>query len=291
MSLYKFLPPDPKIVIGNKKLRFTRPSGLNDPFELKPYIESIGSEKEIADRFWAQFDIGALFDKAYDQAVKQGKTALTREQFYQFARDRIVEQKFDIEESIQNSLNAFFAMLPRFAKEMREHLYTQLEQVGILSLSTDPVSMHMWTHYAAAHKGYAVEFDEKHPFFNQRVSDKDDLRHLRKVEYVDKLPAYDSLSEMDGTKLFCTKNSAYALEKEWRMVFPLSNASASSTIADELFDFPEKAITGVIFGLKADAGCKVEVLNHLATDPNFSHVRKQQIFMNEKERCLEIRDI
>jgi K+-sensing histidine kinase KdpD len=39
----------------------------------------------------------------------------------------------------------------------------------------------LWAHYADAHRGFAIEFDPYHPYFNRRRTDKDELYHLRKV--------------------------------------------------------------------------------------------------------------
>ena len=291
MPLYKFLGPEPDIVIGNRRLRFTRPSGLNDPFELKPYVESIASEEEIAEKFFSQFNIGAAFDKAYGNLSPAQKRIMPKVAFLKFAKDQIAKNKFDLEASIQKQLDTFFEMLPAMSAHIRSELHKKFEQIGILSLTTDPVSMHMWTHYAKAHTGFAVEFDETNKFFNQRVGDKDEFRHLRKVEYFDKLPTYASFSEMDGHKIFCTKGSDYTLEKEWRMLLPLCEPSPTSSILDELVEFPEDAITAVIFGLKADDDFIESVSQHLYSNQKYAHVKRRKIVMNHKEGVLQITDI
>lgn len=37
------------------------------------------------------------------------------------------------------------------------------------------------SHYAEAHSGIVVGFDEKHPWFDQKVTPSDDMRHLVRV--------------------------------------------------------------------------------------------------------------
>lgn len=291
MPLYKFLPPDPDIVIGNRKLRFTRPSGLNDPFELSPYFESVASEQEIADKFWAKFNIGDAFDTAYDKSPEGEKRGLTREQFFAVVHKKLSEDKVDVEGTIQGLLDSFFTMLPKLTELARVELKKHLQRVGILSLSTDPTNQHMWMHYAKAHTGFAIEFDEGNPFFNQRRSDKDEFYHLRKVDYYDELPAYRSITEMDGATIFCSKGSHCILEKEWRMLVPLPEVTATSTIEEELFDFPEHALTAVIFGLSADPKFKEKVVAHLNANPKYSHVKVQEITMLHKQGKLAIAPI
>jgi hypothetical protein len=56
--------------------------------------------------------------------------------------------------------------------------YTFGQLLGIFSLTEDPMHPLMWSHYAGQHFGIVVEFDENHPWFNQKVAPPDDLRHL-----------------------------------------------------------------------------------------------------------------
>jgi hypothetical protein len=238
MPLYKYLPHDDSIVIGNLKLRFTRPSGLNDPFELKPYIEAIATDDEIAQKFYEKFNIGEALEQVYDKLPKELTSKIPKAAFMQFMHDTIANNRTEFEGSIQGLLDKFSSELPRYTAQLRDEIHKHLERVGILSLTTAPDSTYMWTHYAASHCGYAVEFDETHPYFNRRRTEKDEFFHLREVTYYEQLPIHKTLSDLDGTKVFCTKSSQYAEEKEWRMLVPLPDVTSESSIAEELFDFP-----------------------------------------------------
>jgi hypothetical protein len=47
----------------------------------------------------------------------------------------------------------------------RELIDRHLNTLGILSLSEVPDDLLMWTHYAANHSGFVLEFDDKHHWF------------------------------------------------------------------------------------------------------------------------------
>lgn len=290
MPLYKYLPPDANIVIGNLKLRFTRPSGFNDPFELKPYIEAIATEEEISQKFYEKFSFADAVDRAYDELPTPIKAKMPKVAFVEFMQSQMLEKKSEIEASIQGSLNAFFAELPKYAGQFRDALNKHLERVGILSLTTDAESIYMWTHYAASHTGYAVEFDESHPYFDRRRSSSDEFYHLREVTYYDNLPTYKSVSELDGSRVLCTKSAQYAQEKEWRMLTPLPPVTSESGIAEELFDFPADAVRSVVFGAKATDEFKATVRQRLAEKPEFSHVVCRQVVADHALGRLVIRD-
>lgn len=290
MALYKYLPADPNIVIGNLKLRFTRPSGLNDPFELRPYFAHIATEQEIAEKFYEKFNIADALELAYEDLPAPLKSQMPKVAFFQFAQEAIANNRQEFEGTIQGVLDSFFSELPKHENKFRDKINEHLEQVGILSLTTEPDSIYMWTHYAAAHTGYAVEFDETHPYFNRRRTEKDEFFHLREVTYYDQLPKHASLSELDGTKVFCTKSSQYAQEKEWRMLTPLPAITPESSIADELFDFPPAAVRSVVFGAKATEEFKTEVRKRLAANPDFAHVVCRQVVADHALGRLVVRD-
>src|SRR5207302_2679902 len=42
------------------------------------------------------------------------------------------------------------------------------KHIGVLCLTEVPDSQLMWSHYAGSHKGFVIEFDSQHSYFNQR---------------------------------------------------------------------------------------------------------------------------
>lgn len=99
---------------------------------------------------------------------------------------------------------AIFDFTPKAKQMLTEALNTK---VGILSLSETIINPLLWAHYADSHKGFAIEFNTEHSFFNRRRSDKDELFHLRKVKYKDRSSLGRTLMDIDGDDLLVTKKN------------------------------------------------------------------------------------
>src|ERR1039457_3982270 len=69
--------------------------------------------------------------------------------------------------------------------------------------------------YASQHRGVVVEFDENHPWFNEKTTSSDDLRHLVQVSYVQN-PHPRTWKQVKGPDMLYTKNAEWAYEREWR---------------------------------------------------------------------------
>ena len=155
--------------------------------------------------------------------------------------------------------------------------------LGALSLSEIYNHELIWSHYADEHKGYVIGFDTKHPFFNQRKSDEDELRHLRKIEYSDVRPEIN-LMETDVVELFYTKSSKWAYESEWRMVLPLSDCSEKiekEPYPIHLFNFPPEAIASAILGIKMNEQHKAKIRATIENNPEFSHTELYKANLNK----------
>src|SRR5262249_54327569 len=97
------------------------------------------------------------------------------------------------------------------------------ELIGIFSLSEDAVHTLMWSHYASQHRGIVVEFDESHPWFDQRLAAADEFRHLVKVNYVQN-PIPRTWKQLNGADVLYTKSAIWSYEREWRIIRPLKDA-------------------------------------------------------------------
>src|SRR6266853_2089032 len=86
------------------------------------------------------------------------------------------------------------------------------QAIGIFSLTEDPAYTLMWSHYASQHFGVVVEFDENHPWFNQKTTPSDDMRHLVQVSYVQH-PHPRTWKQVNGIDLLYTKNAEWAYER------------------------------------------------------------------------------
>ena len=108
----------------------------------------------------------------------------------------------------------------------------------------------MWCRYACGHTGFVLEFDEKHPWFCARTSEKDDTHEIRKVNYVDK-PSSPYLAELDVHEVLYSKRGVWACEREWRIIRPFVESVEQIGNDIHLFDVPSSALTGVVIGTYA----------------------------------------
>jgi tetratricopeptide (TPR) repeat protein len=145
---------------------------------------------------------------------------------------------------------------------------------GALSLTAHTDSLLMWAHYAAEHRGFVIEFDTSHPFFD-RGSGSDKPEGLYPVRYTDERPVL-SLSEYYRAVLY--KSPDWAYEDEWRLLLPLAEA-ANSDFTDaqgepvHLFEFPPQSVSSVIVGCRAPEALADELADLLLSDPRYAHTK------------------
>ena len=121
--------------------------------------------------------------------------------------------------------------------------------VGILSLTEEPLSILMWSHYGAGHKGVCVGF-ERNPAND--LGDDDACRPVR-YAYDYPEPLMSQIFTADGSltrDLFYTKARNWAYEKEWRLMTEKGN---------KLVNCPGK-ITKVILGCRAKSKTEANFL-------------------------------
>ncbi|WP_410499103.1 DUF2971 domain-containing protein [Chitinibacter sp. S2-10] len=247
MRLFKYFHPDRTDVLLNGMIRFSSPKILNDPFELKPYISGIADNDYLGAQFEKNFT--ALIEEEYAQSPEQLRLAVSFEKFQQFAEERKSSVLHGVREHTK-----------KLTPKINSIINNKFEEIiGILCFTESAENILMWAHYADSHQGFVVEFDENSPFFNQRKSDEDEMRHLRKIVYRNERPAIN-LTDIDDLSSFLTKGIDWSYEQEWRMMLPL--VDANKVIDDgsnriHLFHYPKEAIRSIIFGCRS----KVETKN------------------------------
>ena len=192
--------------------------------------------------------------KQHSELPAEARRLISADSLVHFVKDNpaLVEKVYI--DLLPGMKQAVRSLTPWDKDELTKTLQTK---VGILSLSDSPTDPLLWAHYAASHKGMAIEFDTRHPYFNRRRSDRDELYHLRKVVYADRSEAPRTFSRLSGPDVLLTKSRNWEYEAEWRMLVPLEDASKVITDAEEdiyLLDFPLAAISGVVIGARAHTG-------------------------------------
>jgi Protein of unknown function (DUF2971) len=122
-----------------------------------------------------------------------------------------------------------------------EHLRTAFnavaDRVGIVSLTSSPRSLLMWSHYAKNHTGVCFQF---YPSAEAEL-----FKGISPVQYSDKKLVLDiglSYDERDVARVFLQKSPEWAYEREWRFV--------ASRRARELGPISGSALSSVIYGAR-----------------------------------------
>ncbi len=172
-------------ILQEKQIWYSSLSKFNDPFE---------GIIDINEKFSSYFLIG----KAVDHYLKEGHNIETviKEIKTEFLDEDKMKKKILSARDIFNDENNKF---------------------GVLSLSEDPMSILMWTHYANGHSGLCIGFERK----EDMPLGKDEV--CLPVTYSDIFPepTINDLLKEDGTATnlsIRTKASEWRYEREWRLM-------------------------------------------------------------------------
>ncbi len=278
MSLFKYLHFDRIDILRGLSIRFSSPAVLNDPFELKPHLAKLSSPEYLEAAITRL--LPGIAHEEFERLPSEVQSQVSVDVLHDMFLSRLPQAKLDIQAMTQT----FMPMLQQVIARKFDEL------IGILCLSESPDNLLMWAHYADSHRGFVIEFDERAPFFNRRVNDEDELRHLRRVAYSPTRPSL-TLSDLNDFSPFMIKGTDWEYEAEWRMILPLDEASkviGEGTQAVHLFEFPAKAIRAVILGCRMASDKKEEVRQILSSFPHFNHVRCMEAEIDDEHYQVRV---
>lgn len=278
--MYKYFSPDvAKKFLESLHIRFTSPKDFNDPFEAKPIINEIATEAETDD----------IFREVLDKEIQSSLALLNISKI----------QRIEIEKAIRIEAEKNKAEFKKSYQGLPKYISKSFEketgsQIGILCLTEKNNNLLMWSHYAESHKGICVEFDTSNPFFNQKRSDKDDLYHLRKIDYRSTRPLL-TLTKMSAVDCFLTKSNHWEYEQEWRMVVPLADADKQLPLPSQeiihLFKVPSTAIKAVYLGSQISTDLTSSVIKALGGNSDLHHVSLYASQVSKSEYKLDFHKI
>jgi hypothetical protein len=254
MILYKYLPAARLDVLEHKRIRFTQPGDFNDPFEFRPQIQEVVSDKQV------QSYVEANYEKLLEEELaKYG--ALIQQVPPNVLKELLLKQKAMLPE-------VFSLLKPEMLQKVTPMIDGFLnDNVGALCLSEVRDSILMWGHYAENHQGIVVGFNSGHPFFSKRRSEHDEFGFLRRVNYQSERPKV-VLSDTSSIEWFQTKSAHWEYEKEWRILRVLSEAARridSKPFPVCLFEFDEDSIAEIIVGMRSSPST-IEKVRSLSTN-------------------------
>lgn len=130
-------------------------------------------------------------------------------------------------------------------ENIQKTFQNNMAKMGISCLTENPRNLLMWGHYAKQHKGIVLQFEI--------ARDPVAMLHAVKVDYSDEYPVINFAQDLAGqlAKSMLRKSVDWKYEKEWRL-FIVGGAST-------YFEFQPKALTGVIFGCRADDQLRLRI--------------------------------
>lgn len=304
MTLYKYFPLRRlENIFKDKLVRFTQPDALNDPCEMRPYIQSL-----MTSETW-ETEIRAKAEQTYtgaamvQQVAPQAWSKLNRRErrFYK-SIDGLIEKLTEYARAFPDTFKAtylvYFNALVHSAIENQKELIQAIpdtinKTVGVFSLSATPTHPLMWAHYAEAFGGFVVGFDETCSLFSDRYSEEDEIGGLHEIIYDLERANMAAFIDFNDEhlksltrKMFFTKGSDWTYEQEWRVVKRLKDADKKNGEI-HLFSLPPQCITEVILGYKLNPEVRQQIIKLIQVDST----DYWQVKLYEAAPCEETYDI
>ena len=277
-------------------IRFTQPRALNDPFEMRPYINGYGNPEEMLDiaaRNWEKWA-----HEQYDSYNSNHKGHGDVMQFDIFRAKLEPKRAEMMQEALLRAPEYNHSMAARIEEMMNKG-------VGVLSLCEHADIGLMWSHYGESHSGFVVEFDARSPFFHQvtppehvNASSEDaaafaeEFGYLRPINYQEQRPSV-VVTEMPFDTIM-TKGKAWEYECEWRLLMPPDYADVTKQDIKGfplcLFKVPPNSIKAILLGCNADDDLLKKTLT-LRERPESKHIRIEKARIDEREFRLHFETV
>jgi hypothetical protein len=284
MKLYKYVSPYLwSSILKEKRIRFSPPAAFNDPFEMRAAYECLTEAAEVEENLTEDHLKTSLKEWLHEQYTYLPSVVvkLVLLGFVKALKRRVGPQGVEIACTMINGVTR--GILDAFYQGLNEN-------IGVLSLTEKPDDLLMWAHYAQNHKGFVIEFDGKHEYFHRQDNPSDDFHYVRKVNYSIFRPNI-CLTPETATVMLLTKSEDWKYEQEWRMLSWLEDSSVINEVDGEpihLFSFSPTCITGIIFGCRMLPQSRKEMIEYLAGDEQYAHVRMYDAVLARRKFKLDI---
>lgn len=248
----------------NKGLWIPKPAQLNDPFDNQFKIQSSEISKDEFMKSYETFQHWHL--NKYKKNINYNDFDLL------FTNDK------------PN------AHLSKKVSDFKLYWNSSSEKMGVLSLSSDPSNITMWSHYADNHQGICIGYDPKKLFVhlpNEAIDwlypvdyqPQDNITRNAYLLYAMCGMWYSSEAAFDlFFKMACTKTDEWKYESEWRFINPENGGN--------IFNLNIDAISSITFGLKTSSETK-SAISHILRYHNkktkfFQTIRKNSFIGLER---------
>ena len=193
-----------------------------------------------------------------------------------------IEQRFETESRVERFKNS--SRSPEIRKNISmETTRAMADEFGVLSLTTDPTSILMWSYYADKHAGLCVGYDVR--VLRETVNKVHETYALLKVKYQRDFPDLRPQDYSDTRDLvidmLTIKAKDWEHEQEYRLILDGRN--------DKPISLPKSAIAEVIVGARMPQKHIDEVANILEGHDLSSTLRQAKL--KEDEYAITIEQI
>lgn len=181
-----------KEILQDQKLWHATMSSFNDPFE-----GIVEVDKAIGD--------GALLGHVIHRHLRDGHSI---EEALKIVQQDYLDGAGGITQEVRDRIS-----------DVCNEFHSKNNTLGVLSLTEDPLSILMWSHYGDSHKGICIGFERE----ETGIMGNDDVCKPVQYSSVYPHPTVNDLLMRDGTASKLTmqsKANQWAYEKEWRLCRP-----------------------------------------------------------------------
>jgi hypothetical protein len=235
-------------VFSTPTLWLASPATLNDPFECRPWLTFEGSRDEIVESL-------ARGIRAQNPMIPPFEANAHAVSIWLEGRHRD----------------------PKTWENFRADLTSKFAHgIGLYCLSETCENILMWSHYAAQHQGYCLQFEWKEtaPFFG----------YAQQVKYAEEFPivdVYKTSPEKQLDLIFLTKYVGWDYEREWRII--------DHDTGPGLRQYAAELLTGVVFGLRMSDEHKAQIRNW--TSSRGHPVRFYQAVQDSRKFAINIEEL
>ena len=214
-------------ILSNNRVWVSSPADFNDPWDFK-----------------FDYDVASLADPTIVEKEVRGYIDVT----YQRMRGMPLKEIFARAKQYRDDPK----MLAERAQEAAVVITLQAQnQYRVYCTASRWDCQLMWAHYGGKHTGICLEYATDNPVFSAAMA----------VEYRDDYPnfrlfAKDDVADTDVERAFTAKSSAWAYEREYRVVAQeRAHATAHPTLVAEgnYLAIPRESLTAIVVGCAANA--------------------------------------
>jgi hypothetical protein len=315
MPLYKYVTAERIDVLQNELIRFTQPGALNDPWDMRPYVEKLITDNDlerIATPLTQQSD-DQLIDYVSEIIENISKTHNLGDKSLEEIKQVVIEANREFPGELRQLYEGVFGQaletMKQFVPEALDLIPEAIDKAaGVLSLTENPAHPLMWSHYANNHSGLILAFDETHQFFKSpRYDEPDDMGSPRRVKYSSQRPTFnplvdlsiiDNMTDQDAIRwmdgMFFTKSQEWEYESEWRMIKGLKKANKVVQTPNGnvyLFSIPSECIVSVVLGQRMLLETRRQVIQFITTDKRYAHVTVFEARPSANEFTIELQPV